>query len=159
MLIFLYVSIYSYYLLFRIFTYMNKYYFVFDSIVNSDQNKKKKLFPPEREKLFFLSLEMLFSYYDGLFEQEKWKSYFTRYLYYKVIIHKINLKKVVQVKKKYTQQLDGLIQTVIYSQPYLCSTTKRIRLKIYWSNLTVLYDLTCCWLYKESNKILKKKSH
>jgi hypothetical protein len=47
----------------------------------------------------------------------------------------------------YGQQRDMLVLTVKYSQSNLCSMPKLIRLRIYWWSLTVLYSLTCCWLY------------
>jgi hypothetical protein len=47
----------------------------------------------------------------------------------------------------YGQQHDKLILTVKYSQWNLCFMVKLIRLKINWWSLTVLYSLTCCWLY------------
>jgi hypothetical protein len=47
----------------------------------------------------------------------------------------------------YVQQRDRLVLTVKYSQRNLCSMLKLIRLRIYWWSLTVLYSVTCCWLY------------
>jgi hypothetical protein len=48
---------------------------------------------------------------------------------------------------RYGQQRDRLVLTVKYSQSNLCSMQNLIRLIIYWWSLTVLYSMTCCWLY------------
>jgi hypothetical protein len=83
--------------------------------------------------------------------------------YYILFIHKCNVSYGVRIRTKDIRCASAApsgikgkwnvrttawrVSTVKYSQSNLCSKIKLKRLRIYWWSWTVLYSVTCCWLY------------